>query len=273
MHADIAVGFVIYKPARALTDRLRMISALGYAIYLFDNSPAHGEVREWAKERSDVRYITCGKNVGLGIGMSSLCAQAYYDSYSVLLFFDQDTVFDHQTLSYIERCYRTEVHIHSHYSAIVFNGKDALPGQPAPGFQIKDTLLARSSGSLFILASLKTIDWHDEQYFVDCVDYAFCFRSKRAGFKIGECTTTPGFDHQSEQPDRQYNFFGKHLMLRRYATGRIRDALWSSFKLMGSSIKALDYVFFKEIARSLLIYSGAQILVRILDVADRRMPD
>jgi rhamnosyltransferase len=269
MGDDIALGFVTYKPIASLIDRLQMICEVGYQVYLFDNSPADGAIREFAKQRSDVHYFTCGKNIGLGIGISMLCAQAYYDSYSGLLFFDQDTVFNRQTLNFVEDFYRNQLAVRDVYSAIVFNAKDLTNQGPPPNCEIKDTLLARSSGSLFILQNLHAFNWHDEQYFVDGVDYAFCLKSKRAGFKIGECTVTPGFDHQSEQPDREYEILGKRLMLRKYPAARIREAIWSSLKLIGCSIRTLEYKFCKEITRSLLIYAAAQILVRLLNAFDR----
>jgi rhamnosyltransferase len=270
MRPDIALGFVTYKPLASLSDRLQMICELGYRVYLFDNSPVDGAIREFAKHHPSLRYLTCGKNVGLGIGISMLCAQAHYESYSGLLFWDQDTVFNRHTLSFIEDFYRNQLTVRNIYSAVAFNARDLNNQTPPLNWEIKETLLARSSGSLFILPNLYAFNWHDEQYFVDGVDYAFCLKSKRAGFKIGECTVTPGFDHQSEQPDREYQIFGKRLMLRKYPAARIGDAIWSSLRLIGSSISALEYRFCKEIARSLLIYAAAQILVRLLNTFDRR---
>lgn len=264
MNTKFAVGFVIYQPTKAFTERLKLLSGVEHQIYLYDNSPIDGKAREIARTAKNICYLTCGKNVGLGIGISALCAQAYYDSQPALLFFDQDTVFDHRTLEFIGDFYEKNSGLFAQYSAVVFNGENIDQQHPANDSLLRDVLLARSSGSLFILENVKACNWHNENYFVDCVDYEFCLRSKRAGFKIAECAVTPGFDHQSEQPDQKFCLFGRTLMLRRYPAARVCDTFGASIRLIVAAIKCAELWFAFIIVRSLSIYAAAQLLARAL---------
>ena len=261
MKRKIAIGLVIYNSDVSLKTRLHEIIELGFSVYIFDNSPVNGSIRVLSQTytRETFRYITCGKNVGLGYGISALCAEAYYDKFEALVFFDQDTVFKGETIEFIENFYINNQNLKANYSTIVFNSKH--PEKKT----IKDVLVAISSGSLFLLENVKKINWHNENYFVDCVDYEFCLRSNNNHFKIGEYSSTPGFDHESEQPDVKYIVFGKAFLLRKYSMSRMIDAVSASMKLIGASLKSANFVFAYIMTRSLFLYVSFQLLSRIIN--------
>jgi rhamnosyltransferase len=203
------------------------------------------------------------KNVGLGLGMASVCAQAYYDGHSALLFFDQDTIFKSDTLSFIEEFYINRPDLSTKYSAITFNAKKFQSLTNIDSQHIKNVLLVINSGSLFFLGNLKKLNWHNEKYFVDCVDYEFCLNSKISGFEIGGFSFTPGFDHSSEQDDTSYQVFGRTYSMRAYSITRIYDTCSASLKLMLKSIATAQIKFFFVIFRLLAIYIATQLFVRI----------
>lgn len=266
----IAIGYVTYNPTPSLISRLDLALAAGFALYIFDNSPQNETVREFCKSHNNCIYLTCGKNVGLGFGISSVCAQAYYDSYSALLFFDQDTVFDKNTLDFIEDFYIYNANITNRYSSIVFNSKNigdvgARFSDPANRFIFKDVLMAINSGSLYFLENLKKINWHNETYFVDCVDYEFCLNSNNNNLKIGECSLTPGFDHESEQGDGKYKIFGKSYSTREYSMSRIRDYISASLRLLISSVRTRNFSFAVETCRLLAGYLVYQFIARVIN--------
>ena len=124
-----------------------------------------------------------------------------------------------------------------------------------------------NSGSLFFLENLKKIGWMNENYFVDCVDYEFCLNSSNNRLKIGECSNTPGFDHDSEQEDVKYCIFGKDRKLRQYSTKRVLDAVGASLKLFLKSLITGNNAFTIAITRSLAGYVFWQLMSRILRVS------
>lgn len=252
----------------SMINRLQEIINLGFSVYIFDNSPELAAIRDFSKkpENENIEYLTCGKNVGLGYGITALCAHAYYDSFKGLVFFDQDTIFKKITLEFIEDFFVNNQQLQSQYSAIVFNSKNINEQNADNKYLIKDVLLAISSGSLFYLDNVKKINWHNEKYFVDCVDYEFCLRSHNFYFKIGEYSKTPGFDHETEQPDVIYKFLGKKILLRKYSMTRITDAVSASLRLIWASVKTTNFLICYTMIRFLILYLAFQLLARIMNV-------
>ncbi|GAA4012833.1 hypothetical protein [Actimicrobium antarcticum] len=264
MHTQhkIAIGFIIYKPENSFIERLNKATLDGFKIYIFDNSPEESNVRDFCLSRGEIVYLTIGKNIGLGLGMSSICAQAYYEGNSALLFFDQDTIFESATLSFIESYYINHNILEATYSAVVFDASNRQ--NSTSGDVLQDVKVAINSGSLFFLKNLKNIGWHNESYFVDGVDYEFCLNSKRNGFKVGKFARTPGFDHSTEQADKKYRIFQKTLILRAYPLFRVRDNLKSSCKLLFSALLSFEFEFAALILKFASVFLVVQVLSRFL---------
>jgi rhamnosyltransferase len=261
----LALGFVIYRPEASLLDRVQRAAEAGFEVYIFDNSPQQELVRNICSGKQRVHYFTCGKNLGLGVGVSFVCAQAYYQSHTTLLFFDQDTNFSEETLDFIESFYLNRPELQSTHSAVAFDASSFGKAEPRECF--KKVPLVINSGSMFFLKNVMTIGWHSEKYFVDGVDYEFCLRSKIRGFQIGKFSCTPGFDHSSEQADREYQIFGKSYAMRAYSLSRIVDVAKSSLKLIFAATIGGEFKFASNIVRLWAIYLVVQILVRFLNMA------
>ncbi len=260
--SELAIGFVVYHPTDEFFRRLELAYSAGFKLYVFDNSPGQTNFSDILDKYSDIKYITAGKNLGLGVGLSVINATAYYEQYPRLVFFDQDTNFTVETLNYIYNfscCKTTEYR--TNYAAVVFSS--LMEGSKLE-YVVRDTPLVISSGSLFYLGNLKEINWHNENYFVDGVDYEMCLRARLKGYKVGVCYNTPGFDHLSEQPDKVVKFFNLSLPLRRYSITRIVDAIGAYIKLIITSTKSLDFIFSGIILRSCAIYVLGQFLSRIV---------
>ncbi|MGL6419286.1 hypothetical protein ACSZMW_16525 [Aeromonas allosaccharophila] len=101
----IAIGIIVYNPTVNLSKRIEIALRLGFDLYVLDNTPQKSMLRDNHQNQDGFHYLTLGKNIGLGIGMSAICAQAYYEGYSHLLFFDQDTGFSAATLRFIVNFY------------------------------------------------------------------------------------------------------------------------------------------------------------------------
>lgn len=260
----IAIGFIVYRPEVSFFDRLIEIDNANLATFIYDNSPELTTTKDFVDQFSGIHYSSSGKNAGLGVGLYELCRAAYLENFETLLFFDQDTKFKLDTISFISNFYAKKgSELLAKYSAICFSGKqDLIHGQTEHPFFI-DANIVINSGSLFILKNLKKMGWHNQSYFVDGVDYEFCLRSHIFGFKIGKHLNTPNFDHESEQPDGVVTIFGKRLLVRRYSPARVKDAFHSYIRLIYCAIRSCQLKFALVFFRSFLIYIFGQVLARI----------
>lgn len=256
-----AVGFVTYHPGTSFFDRVDLLADLGVHVYVFDNSPVATNVsRLLAKQAGRVTYITAGDNAGLGVGLSVICATARAHAYNTLLFFDQDTRFTSATIRYVADFITQRASaLYPSHAAVVFRS----PQGNAIDHEVKDVLLAISSGTLFFLCNLAQIGWHNRSYFVDGVDYEFCLRSRAKGYRIGACAGTPGFDHEFEQPDATRTVMGMRLRLRKYSAARTVDSLSAYFRLTAASLRRADLRAALAIMRSMAIFVLGQFLARL----------
>lgn len=254
-----AIGLVLYHPEESLLKRVEQMVTLGFKVYVFDNSPFGAPYSHAIQSNPNISYLTAGKNVGIGFSLSTLCATAYAHGFQRLLFLDQDTGISGRTLEFIETFPQSlSSDIQQQYAALVFSGN--MAGDPA----VRDVQLAISSGSLFNLHALQQIGWHNEKYFVDCVDYELCVRARRHGFKIGLIKNTPDFDHITEQPDQTINLFGKKLLVRRYSATRIKDALGAYLKLILGGVFQNRPSDTYALTRSLGLYIFGQLTSRLI---------
>jgi len=259
---NMAIGFVTYYPTDEFYKRIELVSSARFEIYIFDNSPDATRSKKVADAIKNVKYITGGKNLGLGVGLSIISGTAFSDAYPMLLFFDQDTNFTVNTLDYIYKfACENSSSFRKDYALVVFS---ALKSSVNAEYNVQEVLLAISSGSLFFLDNLERIGGHNESYFVDGVDYEICLRARMNRLKVGMCGGTPGFDHVSEQPDRELSIFNKSMPIRRYSIKRILDAIGAYIKLIFSSIRSRDFLFAGVMIRSITIYLFGQILSRIV---------
>ena len=256
---DYAIGLVIFHPEENLFRRIDQMIQLGYKVYVFDNSPDDDKYTKAIKKNPAIYYMTAGKNVGIGYSLSTLCATAYAYGDQKLLFLDQDTGISTRTLDFIDKYPKTlPIETERQYAALVFKGDSS------PIHELTEVSLAISSGSLFNLPCLKQIGWHNEKYFVDCVDYELCVRARRCGFKIGIIDNTPDFDHVTEQPDRSINIFGKQLLFRRYSAARIKDALHAYLKLIFGGLLTNRPSDTYALIRSMGLYIFGQLTSRLM---------
>lgn len=257
--ASYAIGLVLYHPEESLLKRVEQMVTLGFRVYMFDNAPFCGPYSHAIQSHPNISYLTAGKNVGIGYSLSTLCATAYAHGFQRLLFLDQDTGISNQTLEFIEAFPQSlPSDIQQQYAAMVFSG------HPAIDHSVEEVRLAISSGSLFNLPALKQIGWHNEKYFVDCVDYELCVRARRNRFKIGLIKNTPDFDHITEQPDQTISLFGKKLLVRRYSTTRIKDALGAYLKLIVGGVFQNRPSDTYALTRSLALYIFGQLTSRLI---------
>ena len=240
------IATILFKPNDSTYQRMRLAISEGYKIYVFDNSPDNRSRMFVREHNKDIRYFTFGKNVGIGPALKMMCASAYYEENHNLLYFDQDTIFNKDTLNYIYGFIAISANpnnIRQIKNIFSVTFRDATTNRKEERYKnisigIYDLYivdLTITSGTLFFLEKLKSVGWHNENYYVDGVDYCLCLSAEKAGFKVTEILNTPGLDHATEQEYCRYRFFFKTYSGRKFPINRIIDYIKSSLKLIAKS--------------------------------------
>ncbi len=262
MQDSYCIGITLYNENKSFRNKISLFQQLGYRVYIYDNSPSSQNARNYL-DFKNIHYFTCGKNIGLGVAMSTLCAQAFYDGFDRLLFLDQDTAISEQTVDFIHKVNST--FDLNDYLAISFSNDNVnLPRiKYYDEYIVNDVKVVRNSGTLFNLDNLKIMNWFDTSFFVDGVDYEFSLNANLHNFKLGLINGIPDFDHVSEQGYENYNFFGKKIFYRTYNISRIYDVTKSSIKLIFRALSKFRYtyayLFFKHWAAFITLQSVLRI--------------
>ena len=115
----ISIGFIIFRPEKSFYDRLEIITQAGIPFYVYDNSPDIIDAKLTIEPLLNARYLSSGKNEGLGVGLYDLCQSAYQDDFEGLLFFDQDTEFNLETIFFIHNFMNENItNLFDNYSAV-----------------------------------------------------------------------------------------------------------------------------------------------------------
>ena len=192
---------------------------------------------------------------GAAPGISTITSNAYFDGFKSMVFFDQDTYISNKTLEYIKLKFEKL----KDFAAILFTNNSNLKTEK---YENRDLII--NSGSLFNLSILKILNWHNTNYFVDGVDYDFCLRAKKMGYKIICDFSTPDYDHETGQDDKSYFLLGIKLRLRAYKLNRILDTLGAYTKLILTSFYFFQFRLLFKFIYFFTLYCFGQILVRFL---------
>ena len=173
------------------------------------------------------------------------------------MYFDQDTRFNDDTVKFINKYVDENSNLgwHNDLCSTFFSQKILKKNR---------ILLPHHSGMLFRLKYLKSIGWHDNSIFLDCLDYDYCLRAKSAGYFIEAVSSVPGIDHVGGQDEKLYPFFGVNFNLSRvYNKKRVVKTLTHSTVLIWRSIYKLEPLLASYLLRFLLFYVFFQCYARI----------
>lgn len=239
MNNNVSIGIVLYYPDEGFIQRLKVISSFGFHIYIYDNG-VNENVKLELKELSNnskLDILGKGENLGLGNAINELNKYAINDGHDFLIFFDQDTIVNHDFKDSVLNINFLEL-MNTTYTALQIISEGDIRFVKHVG--IIDVLFNINSGSIFNLNLVSEIDFHDPSFFVEGVDYEFCLRSRAKGFRVGILTGLYGLDHFSNQDGKVISVLGKSVRIRVYPPSRVKDLNKSHFKLIFTAFKLRD---------------------------------
>jgi rhamnosyltransferase len=182
------------------------------------------------KQLLGFQLIENGENLGVAQALNQGVGWAHSQGYPWVILFDQDSGI---TDGFIEHMFATwESHperervgsIHPRY-VDPETGMEAAVPRASDGSPV----LPMTSGSLMPAWIFDKIGWFASEYFIDAVDWEYCFRIRAAGYRIADSRNakllhSPGSPASATILGRTFHL-SRHSAIRRYYISRNSTAL------------------------------------------------
>lgn len=198
-------------------------------LIIWDNTPDIDASHNYdfiKKFGQNILYLTEGKNIGIAAGLNRAIGWSVKNGFSHILTLDQDSSFENGHLAsfceIIEQVKRKDIGVYS--PNIRSRGKLEF-SQTTDYLEVTDAI---TSGSIIPLILFKEVGLFEEDLFIDAVDYEFCYRIFRLGYKTiiipkivlnqtyGYRTKTAwGFHTLNYSPERTYFIVRNHITIWR----------------------------------------------------------
>lgn len=128
-----------------------------------------------------IKTISMGENKGIAAGLNVGMQYAINNEYKFALTMDQDSRFNNNLIKYYFDNYREDVII---YSPVYLIERKKTKKYSTPTIELYWTM---TSGNLVNVDLYKKVGEFKEDFFIDVVDYEYCLRSRKSGYKILQC--------------------------------------------------------------------------------------
>lgn len=228
----ICAGIVTYYPdIEKLRENLDHIVRQVNKVYVIDNgSRIVDEIGCLLREYGAVcSLLTNTENMGIAAALNQLCHKAKKDGYEWILMLDQDSVCPDNLIDELTGHMDEECAVVA--PKIVYRGNEqySVNGQN----DCEEVPWVITSASLTNVQAWETIGGFDEYLFIDKVDYDFCIRLNRAGYKVYRVNTVSLLHELGNLKCRKIAgrtiYVTNHSAFRRYYM--VRNSIYLSDKL------------------------------------------
>lgn len=221
-----------YRPGAALMQCVHSIRPQVSRIIIVDDGDSQDNVAKlhtWFEGNEAITILHQPKNLGIAAALNRGVEQARKHGHKWLLLLDDDTIPNSDMVSRL--CWHlSQLQSQERIGCLGMSWhreKVSAANDCLPIWREKRGII--TSGSLFPLAAYDAVGGFSEEFFIDCVDYDFCLRLRKHGYriiKILEC----GFQHSlgvskqhrllgftidtySHDPQRLYYLFRNSVVL------------------------------------------------------------
>lgn len=211
----IPVVIVVYNPCVCdFISKLHLFTQFHH-IYIIDNSEYINEYLKQLQFENFVTYVPLQDNKGVAYGNNMGIKLALRDGYSWVATFDQDSI---PPENYVKRI--SDIILKSNIKEIGLIGivyDEKSKKNKLNTDSIKQVQECISSGSCISGYAFTEVGGQKEEYFIDCVDFEFCWNLRRNGFKILQVQDLL-MSHKLGEKFMEKKILGKHLL---YLTNHI----------------------------------------------------
>lgn len=171
---------VLYNPTEENLSGIKSYSDMVDSLIIVDNSDGERKYETKFKEIKNSVYIPLNGNMGLGYALNVGCKEAIKAGFKYAITMDQDSVlsvqgFEQYKLSISD--YKKAALISPQY--IIDRKKDVVLQN-----KVTETVWTMQSACIFNLEILQTLGFFNEDLFIDTIDYEYCLRARKNGYKV-----------------------------------------------------------------------------------------
>lgn len=171
---------ILYNPSNEVINNIQTYIHQIDKLYVIDNSNfSNGYLFDNLKYIEKIVYLPNYENLGVAKALNIGAKKAIEEGYEFLLTMDQDSSFDEDNLkSFFDKIDKlNNFGIISPYHVV---GNKIIPKDN----KIIDVDAVMTSGNILNLSAYKNVGGFLDELFIDYVDYEFCFRLKKNGYRI-----------------------------------------------------------------------------------------
>jgi rhamnosyltransferase len=176
----VAAVIILYNPDESVVENIENCRKQVDMLYIVDNSDGTDKAIAKIDSMPESVLVSRGKNLGVARALNIAADNAIKDGFGYLLTLDQDTIIPENLVSEllltIQRQEMTAIAA-PFYSNINYKLKPQQQGLSSP-------LVVSTSANLLDLKAFKEIGDFNDDLFIDYVDFDFCLRLKKKGYKI-----------------------------------------------------------------------------------------
>lgn len=179
-------------------------------------------------ELINVEYISLGKNYGIAKALNVGCNWAIEHGYKYALTMDQDSKFKMNLIDEYKKIKNKDI--------IIYSPKYLISRKKNKKYRrdFIEIYWTMQSGCIFNLQLYKIVGCFREDFFIDCVDYEYCLRARKKGYKIIQCTKAELIHNPGIEKTKRILFwnykYGYMSEKRLYYQIRNLSQIWKEYK-------------------------------------------
>lgn len=231
IESRICAGIVTYNPdLQLLKSNIESILHQVDSVVVFDNGSSNcQEVCALLSYIDKCNLIMSNDNKGVAFALNRLCEWAASHNYIWIVTLDQDSISPNDMISQLQKYINDDVAIIS--PNIVYKNNEKYVSKPNKTFEVVKWVI--TSASLTNISIWDKLNGFDNWLFIDGVDYDYCLRANKMGYKVIRSYETELFHELGNL--RCIKLFGKviyvtnHSAIRKYYMSR--NAVYLRYKL------------------------------------------
>ena len=266
----LCAGVTLYNPTFSDFENVKKLLDHFDVVYVYDNSDVSVNTLEQLTPFVRIRIVVNENgNSGLAVAMNRLCRQSLKDGFQFICLLDQDSRISKNFINSMANFF--VLHDLNEYAIVVprveYAYKNKNKNKNKSIFRISYTEVdwAISSGSFVNLDIFFEVGGFEEKYFIDRIDYDYCYMVKIKGYKIvkvedavlyqelGYSCRFIGISFFEHSPLRNYYSFRNRIYFYRYKSREIFFKRYLKI-LFGSVKQIIKIILFENCKRAKISY-------------------